>query len=71
MGRGSSRALCGGDTPAETSTMKRNQLCKELVRGGKRMFVAEGIARVLEEERGTEKRPFCWELEGAVDGCGV
>ena len=51
--------------------MKRNQLCKELVRGGKRMFVAEGIARVLEEERGTEKRPFCWELEGAVDGCGV
>lgn len=39
--------------------------------GGGGIFGAKGIACVLEEERGTEKRLLCSELEGAVDGCGV
>lgn len=38
--------------------------------GARRMFWAEGMTRVLGEEREIERRPLCWELGGAAGAHG-
>lgn len=64
----SRRALCGDDTQAGDGKEPAVQRAGE---GSRRMFLAEGVACVLREERGTERKLSCWELGGALGVCGM